>query len=244
MKYLKKISIIIPAYNEEQRLKNTVLNINDYFNNQSFEIIVVNDGSSDNTLGLIKKLQDTLINLKFISYHTNQGKGYAVKKGIKEASGEYILFLDADNSTPIEEFKKLKQEIEKGIDIAIGSRYLPNSNVKIKQSLLRIIIGRLGNLLIQSLLVKNIKDTQCGFKLFRHQVAKDIFHRQKIKGWGFDMEILAIAQILDYKIKEVAVTWLNSDDSRINPLQDAWKTFKELLKIKSNIIKNKYQNDF
>lgn len=244
MKYPKKISIIIPAYNEEQRLKNTVLSINNYFNDQNFEIIIINDGSSDNTLKLINDLQNTLINLKFVSYQINQGKGHAVKKGIEKARGEYILFLDADNSTPIEEFQKLLKEIKNGFDIAIGSRYLPDSNIKIKQSFLRITISRIGNLLIRLLLVKNIKDTQCGFKLFKNQVAKKIFSKQTIERWGFDIEILAIAQTLNYRIKEVAVIWFNSDDSRIHPIQDAWKTFKELLKIKINILKNKYQNDF
>jgi len=244
MEYKKEISIIIPAYNEENRIKITLFSIEKYFHNKNFEIIVINDGSSDNTLELLNTLKDKLPNLELITYKKNRGKGYAVKKGIENAQGQYILFLDADNSTPIEEFEKLMTEIKKGFDIAIGSRYLEDSDIKIKQSILRILIGRLGNLLIQSLLIKGIKDTQCGFKLFKNLVAKQIFAKQTIDGWGFDMEILAIAQILKYKIKEIPISWLNSTDSRVRPIRDAWRTLNELIKIKINIIKKKYLNEF
>ena len=241
MDYKYKFSIIIPAYNEKNRILTTFKNIYNYFKGQNFEIILVDDGSKDNTSSLIEYEKNKIgDNISIIKYNKNKGKGYAIKKGIEKAQGEYILFTDADNSTPIEEFEKLLNEIKKGFDIAIGSRYLKNSDIKIKQSILRILIGRLGNLLIQFFLIKGIKDTQCGFKLFKNSVAKEIFAKLTINGWGFDMEVLSIAQILKYKIKEVPVSWLNSSDSRVRPIKDAWQTLNELIKIKLNIIRNKY----
>src|SRR5690606_13949319 len=136
-----------------------------------------------------------------ISLEKNQGKGHAVGKGIEASCGEYILFTDADHSTPIEDLDKLLKAMKSdGVDIAIGSRYLKGSDVKIRQSRFRVVMARLGNLLIRLFLIRGIRDTQCGFKLFKHNVAREIFSRQKVKRWGFDMEVLAIAEMLDYKI--------------------------------------------
>ncbi len=242
MKYKYKFSIIVPAYNEKNRILRTLDNIYKHFQNQNSEIIIVDDGSTDNTASFIEYEKENIgDNIKIISYKPNKGKGYAVKKGVEKAQGEFILFTDADNSTPIEEFKKLFAGLQKGFDIAIGSRYLKNSDVKIKQNILRILIGRLGNLLIQLLLVKNIKDTQCGFKLFKNKIAKNIFTQQTIYGWGFDMEILAIAQLFKYKIIEIPVDWYNSADSKFSPIKDTFQTLSELIKIKINLITGKYK---
>ena len=242
MDYKYEFSIVIPAYNEKNRILKTLNSIYEYFQNENFEIIIVDDGSNDNTTSFIENKKESIgENIKIISYQPNKGKGYAVKKGIEKAQGKFILFTDADNSTPIEEFKKLLTALKNNNDIAIGSRYLSNSDIKIKQNIFRILIGRLGNLLIQLLLVKKVKDTQCGFKLFKNEVAKNIFKKQTINRWGFDMEILTIAQILDYKIVEVPVSWLNSSDSRLRPIRDTIKTFLELIKIKLNLLTGKYK---
>ena len=242
MDYKYKFSIIIPAYNEKDRILRTLNNIYKYFKGKNSEIIIVDDGSTDNTASFIEYEKENIgDNIKIVSYKKNKGKGYAVKKGVEKAKGELILFTDADNSTPIEEFEKLFAGLKKGFDIAIGSRYLKNSDVKIKQSIFRILIGRFGNLLIQLLLVKNIKDTQCGFKLFKNKTAKNIFQKQNIERWGFDMEILAIAQLFKYKIIEIPVNWYNSSDSKFSPIKDTVQTLSELIKIKINLITGKYK---
>ena len=197
------LSIVIPGYNEEYRIKNTLLAINDYFKDKDLktEIIVVSDGSTDKTNETVENYAKKIENLKLVSYPKNQGKGYAIKMGIKNSKGKMILFTDADNSTPIEEYEKLADELKKNrAQIAIGSRYLKDSNIKIRQPFYRILLGRAGNLIIKTFLIDGIKDTQCGFKLFTHEAAQKIFALQKIKRFGFDMEMLLIARILGIKL--------------------------------------------
>ena len=238
-----ELSIIIPAYNEENRIKNTLIIINEFLKEKktNAEIIVVNDGSTDTTHEITKKLQHKIPNLELINLEKNHGKGFAIKKGVKESKGKFILFTDADNSTPIEEFEKLMHKMnESKSNIAIGSRYLRDSNIKIKQPLYRRLLGRIGNFLIRLLLIKKIKDTQCGFKLFERNAAKKIFPLQKIKRFAFDMETLVIAKNLNYKIIEVPVSWFNSPESRIRPIKDALRTFRDLIYIKLNLWKGKY----
>jgi len=241
-----ELSIIIPAYNEANRIKSTLLIINDYIlrNKLSAEIIVVSDGSKDNTNELVETYKKTIKNLKLITYKSNKGKGYAIKMGIEASRGEYILFTDADNSTPIEELDKLFRVLKQNhADLVIGSRYLPNSDVKIKQSPWRVFIGRMGNILISIFLIDEIKDTQCGFKLFTHQAAKEIFSMQKVKRFGFDMEILVIAKLLGYKIIESPVSWFNSSESRVRPIKDVFITLKDLFYIKLNLWSGRYSSE-
>jgi dolichyl-phosphate beta-glucosyltransferase len=237
------LSIIIPAYNEENRIKNTLLSINDYIKNTNLnaEIIVVDDGSKDKTMEIVDKYQKKIPNLYLVALSKNKGKGFAIKKGVEISKGKYILFTDADNSTPIEEHKNLMGKLRKmGTDIAIGSRYLANSNVKIKQPLYRVLLGRFGNLLIRVFLIDGIQDTQCGFKLFKYKAAKEIFSMQKIKRFGFDMEALVIAKSLGYKIVEVPVSWFNSPESRVRPIKDGLITLKDLMYIKLNLLIGRY----
>jgi dolichyl-phosphate beta-glucosyltransferase len=238
------LSIVIPAYNEGNRIKATLLIINDYIksNNLNAEIIVVSDGSTDNTCEVVKEFTNRISNLRLESYPKNQGKGFAVKTGIEAGTGKQILITDADNSTPIEELKKLQAALRsENAQIAIGSRYLPKSNVKIKQPAYRIAISRFGNLLIRIFLIDNIKDTQCGFKLFTNQAAKQIFSLQKVRRFAFDMEALVIATNLGLKIVEVPVSWFNSTESRIRPIKDSLITLKDLVYIKLNLWSGRYR---
>lgn len=239
------LSIIIPAYNEENRIKNTLLSINDYLSDKKInaEILVVNDGSKDKTVELVKNYQGKIPNIRIIDLGKNYGKGAAVKQGVIESKGKMILFTDADNSTPIEELDKLqKRLIENNAQIAIGSRYIKDDSVKIKQPKYRIFLGRAGNILIRIFLIDGIRDTQCGFKLFTSNAAKNIFQFQKVKRFGFDMEALVIASQLGYKIVEVPVSWFNSAESRVRPIKDALITLKDLVYIKLNIWSGRYND--
>ena len=240
------LSIIIPAYNEEKRIASTLNIINDYISSEKLnaEIIVIDDGSSDRTDLVVASFLPTINNLRFEKLAKNSGKGAAVRRGVELALGNLILFVDADNSTPIEQFSKLKQEmIENKADIAIGSRYLKSSNVKIKQPFFRIVLGRIGNFLIRAFLLDGVKDTQCGFKLFKGAAAKDIFSFQKVKRFGFDMELLVVAKNLGYTVSEVAVDWFDVGGSRLRPIKDAIITFKDLFYVKLNLWSGRYNRD-
>ncbi len=245
-KYDFKFSIIIPAYNEENRIKNTLLIIDDFLrsNDINAEIIVVNDGSRDRTSSVVSDFGEKIKNLRLVEHQYNEGKGFAVKAGVDTCTGEYVLFADADNSTPIEELNNLYRNLkENHAQVVIGSRYLPTSNVKIKQPKYRIFLGRLGNLLIRIFLIDNIRDTQCGFKLFTHKAAKEIFYLQRVKRFGFDMEALVIANNFGYKIIEVPVSWFNSVESRVRPIKDAFRTLRDLVYIKLNLWSGRYSSE-
>jgi dolichyl-phosphate beta-glucosyltransferase len=238
------LSIVIPAYNEEKRLENTMKEIKQYIINKDLnaEIIIVDDGSKDATVELANNLKNNQRNIKVIALKKNKGKGFAVKVGVKNANGRYILFTDADNSTPIAELDKLMSH-RKNAKVIIGSRYVKDAKIKIKQSKYRLIISRLGNLLIKFLIIDGIKDTQCGFKLFHNHAAKEIFHLQKVKRFGFDIEALMIARNLDYKIIETPVNWFNSADSRVRPIRDSLIILKDLFFIKINLWTGRYDRD-
>jgi len=234
------ISVVIPAYNEERRISKTLKIISDFFagTQYSYEILVVDDGSTDKTAQKVKDLH--LKKVRVLSYKINRGKGYAVNYGVSRAGGEFILFADADNSTPFEQIESLLANAA-GKDVIIGSRYLPGSNIKIKQPLSRRFGARFGNLLIRSILLPKIKDTQCGFKIFRKKAAREIFSRQTIWRWGFDIEILYIAKKLRYKIKEVPIEWLNDEGSKVQSPLVFLSTLGELFRIKLNSLQRKYR---
>lgn len=245
-KFPFKLSIIIPAFNEAERIKNTLLVIHGFIKKKKIkaEIIVVNDGSKDKTAEVVEEFKKKIPELKLVDLSKNSGKGFAVRKGVEESKGELILFADADNSTPIEEFEKLLKKMrENSAQIAIGSRYLNDSDIKVKQPTYRIMIGRVGNFLIRLFLIRGIKDTQCGFKLFENHAAKKIFSVQKIKRFAFDMETLVISENINYKIVEVPVIWLNSTESRVNPIKDSLRTLRDLAYIKLNLWSGRYSSD-
>ena len=240
-KYEYNVSVIIPSFNEKRRIEKTLNAINDYFSAGQLtrQIIVVDDGSTDNTVGIVEGLRNKIKDLSIIAYRSNSGKGHAIKKGVESCRGEYILFTDADNSTPIQEFDKFCPLL-KDNELVIGSRYLAGSKIVVKQPLYRVFIGRLANMLIQFSILDGVRDTQCGFKAFQHEAAKEIFSRMKVKRFGFDIEILSIAQLLNFHVKEVPVSWYNSPESRLRPIKDTFRTFSELVYIKLNLWGGRY----
>ncbi len=225
------LSIVIPAYNESKIIVRSVLKIKNYLDRKTknYEIIIVDDGSTDSTTGELAALSDDY-RLNIISYGVNRGKGYAVKKGVLASTKDCILFSDADLSTPIEQLDNLLPFLS-GHDIVIGSRALKESLVVLKQPFCRRITGKLIHLIIRFLIINDFKDTQCGFKLFKRETAQKIFKKTNINGFLFDVELLCLAKIMGFKIKEAPVTWYNSLDSKVSISRHSPEILKDLLKI-------------
>jgi len=238
------LSIVIPAYNEEKRIGATLLAIGKYMEKQkyAYEILVVSDGSTDKTVDVVQKYKQLVKNLEVIDNLENKGKGAVVRQGMLAARGKYRIFMDADNSTAVDHVEKMWPFFEKGYHIVIGTRDSKDAKGSVqavKQPLHRILIGNAGNLLIQLLAVPGIWDTQCGFKGFSDKAVEDIFPRLKINRWGFDIEILAIAKRLGYKIGIFPVYWENDPKSHVK-FTGYLNTFRELFIIRWNLWRNKY----
>ena len=237
------LSIVIPAYNEEAVIKKTLEKVAEYLEGRylSYEIIVVCDGCKDNTARLAEEAAKANHKIQVLDRKTNMGKGFSVRQGCLEAKGNYVIFTDADLSTPIDEIEKLLKWLEEGYDIAIGSRALKESDIQVRQAWYRQTMGKIFNLLVQTLAIKGIKDTQCGFKGFKKEVARKIFQRQAINGFGFDVEVLYIARMLGYSIKEVPVRWLNRAASKVNPLTHPLQMLTDLIRIRLRGWKGAYE---
>ncbi len=236
-----ELSVIIPAYNEEGRLGQSLTKIASYLDAKkiNYEIIVVDDGSQDNTANLVNEFGNNRI--KLLRNSQNMGKGFSVKRGMLAAKKNYVLFSDADLSTPIEELEKFIPFLD-GYDILIGSRNLKDSDIRIRQPFLRSKLGRIFPILVKLLLVGGIKDTQCGFKLFRKKAIIPIFSRQTLNNFGFDVEILFIAKKLGFKIKEIPIIWVNSSGSKVRLLRDPLKMFWDIIRIRQNNKAGAYEN--
>jgi dolichyl-phosphate beta-glucosyltransferase len=235
-------SIVIPAYNEGARLGATLDKVLAYIHAQKWnaEIIVVNDGSTDNTVEIVRTFAQNDSTLQLVENPGNLGKGYTVRNGMLRARGQVVLFSDADLSSPIEEVPKLLRALEAGADIAIGSRWLRAEMQTERQPLYRQLFGRIFNLMLRLTLGLNFKDTQCGFKAFKQPTVQAIFPLQKIYGWGFDPEILFLARKFGFKAKEIPVAWGHSGGTRIHPLIDGSRMFLEMLRIRWNDLTGKY----
>jgi dolichyl-phosphate beta-glucosyltransferase len=228
-----RLSVVVPAYNEEKRIGHTLGHMVHFLKSQPYtsEIIVVDDGSQDQTVSLSRQKLAQFPH-KVIENAVNRGKGSAVKQGMLAATGDYILFSDADMSTPIEEINRFFPLFLEGFDCVIGSRALKDSKLEIRQNALREFIGRVFNRLARLLSFRGISDSQCGFKCFTRKAAHDLFQRQKLDGFSFDAEILFLAQKHGYKICEQAVLWKNDAQSRVQILRDPLLMFRDLLKIR------------
>jgi dolichyl-phosphate beta-glucosyltransferase len=242
-----KLSVIIPAYNEEKRLPKTLKEIDFYFKNQNYdyEILVVDNGSKDNTAQISKGFENKIKGLKTISGSFGTGKGAAVKKGMLDAIGDFRIFTDADNSTSIDQVEKMWPEFENGYDVVIGSRDAKGAVLDPPQPFVRNIILGEGFKLYRKLIIGmwRIEDTQCGFKGFTAKSAKNIFSKCRILDFAFDVEVLSLAKKFGYKIKEVPVYWKNDLDSKVKPLS-VIKMALDILRIKLNYIGGKYARKF
>lgn len=238
------LSIVIPAYNEERRIARTLGETFDYLDQQPYssEILVVDDGSSDLTEEVVLSFKPRAGDrLRLVKNPGNKGKGYAVRNGMLQAKGEIVLFCDADMSTPPGEIAKVIEPIENDrYDVVFGSRAIAGSRIEERQSAVREAIGRVGNLLLQTLTGLRFRDTQCGFKAFRRSAAQSAFSRQRIDGFGFDPEVLYIAQKQGWRLLETPVRWSHVEGSKVNAFATPIKVLLEVTTIRWNDILGRY----
>ena len=237
------LSVIVPAYNEEKRIRATLEDIIDFLLKKDWqsEIIVVSDGSKDNTVKICSSLISKFPQLRIIEYAKNRGKGYAVKKGMLNSKGKLRLFMDADNATKIEEVEKLLKYIknddsngsikEGKFDIVIGSLNVAGAKIDKKELFIRALSGKMGNLIIRLFLLSGIYDTQRGFKLFTNESSEKIFSKLLIDRWGFDIEVLALANKFNFSVKETPICWSHNEGSKVG-IFSYFQVLFELFKIR------------
>jgi glycosyltransferase involved in cell wall biosynthesis len=240
-----QLSIVIPAYNESARIENALDRVLSCIaeRNWDAEVLVVDDGSKDDTAAIVQRWMAVHPRLHLIQNPGNKGKGYSVRNGLLQAAGEIVMFTDADLSAPMEEAERLIAALEYGADVAIGSRWMDRTRQTIHQPLYRQFFGRCFNWVTRRVMGLPFKDTQCGFKAFKRPVAQIIFRLQRIERWGFDPEILFIARKLGYEIREVPVTWGHDERSRMSYLKDGMKMLEEMAIIRGNSIAGRYDED-
>ena len=231
-----ELSVVIPAYNESARIGSTLERVRDYLRAHFLhsEIIVVDDGSTDATAGAVEGFcvkHSLPPEVRLLRNARNLGKGGSVKRGMLAARGKYILFSDADLSTPIEELPRLLAELRRAAHVAIASRALPGSIIERRQHSVRQTMGKLFNLLVQTLLFRGIPDTQCGFKAFVGEVARELVRAQTMSGFAFDVELLMLARKRGFRIAQVPVRWRNSPSSRVRLFGDSARMFLDVLRL-------------
>jgi dolichyl-phosphate beta-glucosyltransferase len=234
---MSEISIIIPAYNEARRLPTTLDRVEAHLRSRGIEaeVLVVDDGSTDQTAAVVRRHASTWPALKLLLAPVNAGKGRAVQLGMAAATGRYRVFSDADLSVPIEDIELLLKPLQNGAGVAIASRGLKESQIELHQPWYRETMGKIFNKLVQTFVLAGIHDTQCGFKAFTAEVANRVFPPLQTRGFGFDVEVLYRARALGYTIVEVPTRWINSPQSRVNPIWDSSAMFLELLAIPARV---------
>jgi glycosyltransferase involved in cell wall biosynthesis len=237
-----QLSIVIPAYNEGARIEAALERVTSCVAAQGWdaEILVVDDGSKDNTAAIVERWMQDFPRLHLIQNPGNKGKGYSVRNGLLQAAGEIVMFTDADLSAPMEEAERLIAALAAGADVAIGSRWMDRTRQTIHQPLYRQFFGRCFNWITRTVMGLPFKDTQCGFKAFKRSAAQTIFRLQTIERWGFDPEILFIARKLKYVVREVPVTWGHDERSRMSYLKDGLKMLEDMAKIRANSLAGRY----
>jgi len=244
MKPRPDLSIVIPAFNEEARVGPTLRDYVAYCRQgaRRAELIVVDDGSLDRTSAVVNELSSEHPEIRLIRLAENQGKGQAVRSGVVNAQGRFILFADADGATALSEIERLEAALAAGADVAIGSRALTDAQVRVEARLYRRVIGRIFHGLVETLTVPGVKDTQCGFKLFRGLVAHDLFSRMRIRGFSFDVEVLMMAQRRGYRIAEVPVNWTHQPGSKVNLVTDSARMLRDLFVIRGRYMRGQYNS--
>jgi dolichyl-phosphate beta-glucosyltransferase len=227
------LSVVVPCYNEEARLPGSLSRLEEFLGGQElgFELILVDDGSSDRTRAVIRAAERKHAYVRPLLLSPNRGKGAALAAGVRVSRGRLVLISDADLSAPIEELSKLEDAIVGGADVAIGSRAAPGAR-EVDQPLHRQAMGKAFNRVVQALVLPGIRDTQCGFKLFRGDVARELFGQLRTAGFAFDVEVLRRALVAGYQVREVPVRWVSSGASRVSPLRDSARMLRDLVRIR------------
>ena len=237
------LSIIIPAYNEEQNLPSTLTDISAYLKDKvyEYELIIVDDGSTDRTVEIALEAAKPFKAFTLLKNQTNHGKGYSLKRGVLAARGRYILFMDADNSTRIDQVEKLMEAINSGSDVAIASRRIPGAQINSSQPLHRIVLGNIYIILSKLILGSSVQDYNCGFKLYKNKAAMTLFSRLTRDDWSFDSELIFLIGRFKLKLKEVPVEWIHHEKtSKVRPIRDGINSFISLVKIRLQAIRGKY----
>lgn len=238
--------MVIPVYNEEKRLPKTLDESLSYLKKSklSHEILIVDDGSKDLTLEKVEYFRKKGGGraIRVLKQEVNQGKGAAVKRGALEAQGEIILYMDADNATPLDQFERFRPQFNKGTDVVVGSRAIDRSMVKVHQPIYREAMGRFFNVLVQLAATPGLQDTQCGFKAFRRRAAQAVFPLQTIHRFGFDVEVLYIARKQGWSMTETPVEWFDAPGSKVHVFRDSSTMFLDLLLIRYNDLAGRYKS--
>jgi len=226
------LSVVVPCYNEQDRLPATVDAIKRYMSERGleYELILSDDGSRDATPAVIDKAAQGAPAVRSVRLPQNRGKGRALAEGVAVSRGERVLVTDADLSTPIEELPKLEARLDAGAGVAIGSRSIKGSQVLVSQPVYRVLMGKTFNLIVQALLLPGLWDTQCGFKLFRGDLAREVFAELKTDGFGYDPEVLYLAKHRGERIAEVPVVWRHSAPTKVAALRSSLDMFEDVIK--------------
>jgi len=227
-----QLSVVIPCYNEARRLPESLTRVLVYCDGigKPYEVILIDDGSTDHTLCYMSQAGRRCPAIKVVGFRSNGGKGRAVAEGVRVSTGASVLFTDADLSTPIEEVVKLQRALEAGADVAFASRAAPGAR-ELNRVAYRRVMGRLFNLLVQAFLLPGFRDTQCGFKLFRGTVARELFANLQTDGFAFDVEVLLRARRAGYRVEEVPVHWVDSDSTTVSPVRHALQMVRDVLRL-------------
>lgn len=237
-----RLSVIVPCYNEEKRFRDGILHYLSFLRRENYlwELILVNDGSSDQTEKLMHKIEKQNKNVVVISYPKNRGKGFAIAEGARQAKGKYILFSDLDHSVSVETIKKFYKYFEKGYLVVIGSRRVSGAKFIKRQKPFREFLGRGFTLLVRLFIDWQVKDATCGFKAFENNSAKQIFNKITVYDWAFDAEILFLCKKYNIKYAQVPVTWGDRQGSKVSLLRDVARSLFGVLKIRLNDLQGKY----